>query len=215
MTTSPPLLALGARLATAWRCHGAVPWISGHVHRGAPCRHTPPQAPMSCETTGSRRAKVLRPSATTRFQTHVVARKRGWWKCDLTCRALGATAVHRWSVESIVNLEAFPLQDLDSAQAQEVIAECQEQMRADGYCVLRRFLLPAAVAAAGEEVRGREDTCFVQSRRVNMWGENPLQHGDLPALALRRLASPDMFGTLYTMLTACTCIFLDVRRSRE
>eukprot|EP00277_Geminigera_cryophila_P019870 CAMPEP_0179492064 /NCGR_PEP_ID=MMETSP0799-20121207/66534_1 /TAXON_ID=46947 /ORGANISM="Geminigera cryophila, Strain CCMP2564" /LENGTH=62 /DNA_ID=CAMNT_0021308781 /DNA_START=61 /DNA_END=245 /DNA_ORIENTATION=+ len=29
-----------------------------------------------------------------------------------------------------------------------------------------------------------------------MWGENPLQHGDLPALALRRLASPDMFGVV-------------------
>ena len=99
-----------------------------------------------------------------------------------------------WALESVVDLDAFPLHDPASAQAQAVIAGCQQRMRADGYCVLRRFLRPAAAAAAVDEVRGREDACFVQSRRVNMWGENPQLHGNLPPASLRRMSAPDMYG---------------------
>lgn len=118
---------------------------------------------------------------------------------------MGTAAVQVWALESVVNLQDFPLQDLDSSHALKVIAKCQQQMRSDGYCVLRRFLQPTAITAAAEEIRGRENTCFVQSRRVNMWGDNPQQHGDLPALALRRLASPDMYGAAYPIVTACNC----------
>jgi len=111
-------------------------------------------------------------------------------------RAAGTTASQCWAIESIVNLEAFPLHDLDSERVREVVAEHQQQMRTDGYCVLKRFLQPAAVVAAVEEVRGREDSCFVQSRRINIWGENPQQHGNLSTTAVRRLSSHDMYGML-------------------
>jgi len=99
-----------------------------------------------------------------------------------------------WALESVVDLDAFPLHDPASAQAQAVVAGCQQRMRADGYCVLRRFLRPAAAAAAVDEVRDREIACFVQSRRVNMWGENPQLHGNLPPASLRRMSAPDMYG---------------------
>ena len=60
----------------------------------------------------------------------------------------GTTASQCWAIESIVNLEALPLHDLDSERVREVVAEHQQQMRTDGYCVLKRFLQPAAVVAA-------------------------------------------------------------------
>ena len=107
-------------------------------------------------------------------------------------------AGHRWSIESLVNLESYPIHELHSAMAQKVIADCQRQMKAEGYCLLRGFLQPTAVIAARKEVQGREDACFVHSRRVNIWGENPQQHGNLHATALRRLSAPDMYGAIGT-----------------
>jgi len=105
-----------------------------------------------------------------------------------------AAAPPPWALAALVNLDAFPLHDPASVQAQAVVADCQQRMREDGYCVLRRFLRPQAAEAAAAEVRAREDACFVQTRRVNMWGENPQQHGHMPPASLRRMSAPDMYG---------------------
>jgi len=111
-------------------------------------------------------------------------------------RAAGGVAGREWPIAAAVNLDTFPLHAPESAHAREVVDGCRQRLRADGYCILRRFLRPGAIAAAVEEVRAHESTCFVHSRRVNMWGENPQQHGDLPANALRRLSSVDSYGVV-------------------
>ena len=116
-------------------------------------------------------------------------------------------------MDSVVNLEAFPLHDLQSAQGRELVVGLQQDLRTDGYAVLRRFLNPAAVTDAVQEVLRRKDTCFVQSRSMNMWGETQQRH---PTLAqtddLRRLSTHDMHGA--ACLYAYPCTFNRLHPSR-
>ena len=119
------------------------------------------------------------------------------WRGSRGCVARShRSSAARWAVDTVVNLEEFPLNALESADAHRVADGCREKLRADGYCVMRRFLRTEAVAAALAEVRAREGACFVHSRRVNMWGESPHQHGDRPLMALRRMSSIDSYGVV-------------------
>ena len=115
------------------------------------------------------------------------------------------SAGKEWAMDSVVNLEAFPLHDLQSAQGRELVVGLQQDLRTDGYAVLRRFLNPAAVSDAVQEVLRRKDTCFVQSRLMNMWGETPQRQ---PTLAqtddLRRLSTHDMHGAACLYAYPCT-----------
>lgn len=110
--------------------------------------------------------------------------------------ARSASSAARWTVDTVVNLEEYPMKDLKSANARNVIDGLRQALLADGYCVMRRFLRTEAVDAAVAEVRARESTCFVHSRRVNMWSENPSQHRSLPQMALRRMSSIDSYGVV-------------------
>ena len=109
-------------------------------------------------------------------------------------RHASTAASDPWTLASVVDMEAYPL--LDPGAVQAVVADSQQRLLAEGFCVLRRFVRPAAVAAAVQEVRRREDACFVHARRVNMFGETPAAQSSLPASSLSRLASPDMYGVV-------------------
>ncbi len=52
---------------------------------------------------------------------------------------------------ALVDLERYPIRDLDSAAVAALVAECRRQMSATGACLLPGFLLPAATAALAEE----------------------------------------------------------------
>ncbi len=61
----------------------------------------------------------------------------------------------RWEIEQVVDLDRYPVADLDSAAAQRVVQRCRRELRATGATQLEGFVRPAAVeqilmdAAAG------------------------------------------------------------------
>ena len=84
--------------------------------------------------------------------------------------ARSASSAARWTVDTVVNLEEYPMKDLKSANARNVIDGLRQALLADGYCVMRRFLRTEAVDAAVAEVRARESLYVYQYVYVEMRG---------------------------------------------
>ncbi|HWK47569.1 MAG TPA: hypothetical protein VNT30_22795 [Stellaceae bacterium] len=54
-------------------------------------------------------------------------------------------------VIGLIDTDRYPIHDLDSAAGQALLAQCREQMKATGSCLLPGFLTPAAVARMAAE----------------------------------------------------------------
>jgi hypothetical protein len=57
------------------------------------------------------------------------------------------------SIATMVDLDRYPVHDLGSARAQNLIADCRAQLAASGACALDGFLNAQAIAEAAEEGR--------------------------------------------------------------
>jgi hypothetical protein len=59
-----------------------------------------------------------------------------------------------------IDLERYPIDDLDGSAGRALVASCREQLRTLGACELEAFLRPEAVAAAVRSVAGLEPLAF-------------------------------------------------------
>ena len=58
------------------------------------------------------------------------------------------------SVADLVNLQAYPIQDIESPAAQELVAKCQKDLDKRALCTLEEFVSPEAVMAMKSEIDG-------------------------------------------------------------
>ena len=58
------------------------------------------------------------------------------------------------SVADLVNLQAYPIQDIESPAAQELVAKCQKDLDKKALCTLEEFVSPEAVMAMKSEIDG-------------------------------------------------------------
>jgi len=57
-------------------------------------------------------------------------------------------------VADLIDLERYPIHELDGADAQALVAECRDALRAEGACRLDGFVRPEAVERMAAEARG-------------------------------------------------------------
>lgn len=72
-------------------------------------------------------------------------------------------------VEALVNLEQYPIHDLDSAEAQELIARSRAQLQATGKCSLPNFLKPEAAGMLVAELGPALSDAHVQNQQHNVY----------------------------------------------
>ena len=63
-------------------------------------------------------------------------------------------------VTDVVNLEAYPIQDIESPVAQALVAKCRQDLDKSALCRLEDFVLPEALTAMKSEIDGRLNTAY-------------------------------------------------------
>lgn len=79
----------------------------------------------------------------------------------------------------VVDLEAYPIRDLDSERGRALIARCRAMLAADGVCNLPGFITPGAVAAMVELAGRLSDKAWPSDRVHTVYFEPPAT--DVPA----------------------------------
>ena len=70
-----------------------------------------------------------------------------------------------------IDLERYPIADLSSRPAQELIDRCRSLLRHDGLCLLPGFLTAQAVEESAAEARAGLDRAFVKERSIQAYDE--------------------------------------------
>jgi hypothetical protein len=70
---------------------------------------------------------------------------------------------------SLVDLERYPVDRLDTPEGQALVASCRAQLETNGCCNLTGFVRKEAVAAMREEALGLEDMAYRQDGRRNAY----------------------------------------------
>jgi hypothetical protein len=73
------------------------------------------------------------------------------------------------SAASLIDLERYPVDRLDTPEGAALVAACREQLAANGCCNLTGFVRPEAVAAMRQEALELEDMAYRQDGRRNAY----------------------------------------------
>ena len=84
------------------------------------------------------------------------------------------------SLADIVDLDRYPITDLDRRRARELIARCQTQFVDAVSCELPGFIRPAAVAAIISDIEAREQHAYRSSRQRSAYGFYTPSHDETP-----------------------------------
>ena len=63
-------------------------------------------------------------------------------------------------VTDVVNLETYPIQDIESPVAQALVAKCRQDLDKSALCRLEDFVLPEALTAMKSEIDGMLNTAY-------------------------------------------------------
>lgn len=83
-----------------------------------------------------------------------------------------------WSLADIVNLERYPISDLNSQQGCRLVARCQAEFVDAVNCELPEFILPGAIAAVIADVEAREERAFRSARQRSAYGFYAPSHNE-------------------------------------
>ncbi len=100
-------------------------------------------------------------------------------------------------IGEIIDFDAFPLDQPNSAQYGELVAECRHQLANDGMFNLEGLLRPGLAAEAVAEIRPTMDTAsFTHKRAHNIYFANEIAGlaPDHPALALQETINHTVCG---------------------
>lgn len=81
------------------------------------------------------------------------------------------------TLEEIINLEKYPIHNLEDTGARSLIAQCREELKNNGYCLLEKFLMADALRIAKQEGEILADVAYKEVRQTN-----PYQTSDEPTL---------------------------------
>ena len=84
----------------------------------------------------------------------------------------------RWSLADIVDLERYPIRDLDSEQGRELVVRCQAEFVDAVSCELPSFVRPFAIEAVIADIEARESHAFRSSRQRSAYGFYAPSHGE-------------------------------------
>lgn len=82
-------------------------------------------------------------------------------------------------LQEIINLEKYPIHNLEKTQTQSLIAQYREDLGDKGYCILDNFLMPDALKFAQQEAENLANFAYNEVRQTN-----PYQTCDEPSLPL-------------------------------
>ena len=89
-----------------------------------------------------------------------------------------------WALSDIVNLERYPITDLDSPAGAELVRSCRASFTDAVSCALPGFLRPRAVARTLADIELREDRAFRSARMRSPYGTyKPVHDESLGVLA--------------------------------
>jgi len=80
-------------------------------------------------------------------------------------------------IGDIVDLERYPIQDLDSTAGKALVARCRQAFADDVSCALPGFIRASAVDALVADVESRENRAFLSSRYRSAYGFYKPKHG--------------------------------------
>ena len=110
-------------------------------------------------------------------------------------------------MDHVLDLERYPLGDLDSAAGQALVARCRDDLARTGMFNLEGFVRPEAVTKAVAELEPLRAQAFTHARRHNIYfvPEIPGLAADHPALAEfetvnHTLCADQLAGTLVTRI---------------
>lgn len=81
--------------------------------------------------------------------------------------------------DGVVDVERYPIHELESQRGHELVAWCRSQLAEDGCCTLAGFILPDAVEVMVQTSEALEPKAWVSDRPHNIYFTAPAQ--DLPA----------------------------------
>lgn len=96
--------------------------------------------------------------------------------------------------EALVNLDLYPIDDLTSEGAKELVAKCQVELKETGACVLPGFLRPEATRALVDEAEDLASLAFHNRLTGNAYLE-PLDEG-LPSDHPKNLTETTALGAV-------------------
>jgi hypothetical protein len=82
-------------------------------------------------------------------------------------------------LQDLINLEEYPIQNLEDTRTQSLIARYRDELSNQGYCVLKGFLMPDALKIAKQEAESLTVFAYNEVRQTN-----PYQTRDEPTLPL-------------------------------
>jgi hypothetical protein len=85
-----------------------------------------------------------------------------------------------WLLSEIVDLERYPITDLQSGQGRELVARCRAEFVDAVSCELPGFIRPSAVEAVIADVEAREEHAFRSSRERSAYGFYAPSHDESP-----------------------------------
>nr|WP_299240814.1 hypothetical protein [uncultured Halomonas sp.] len=71
----------------------------------------------------------------------------------------------------VVDLDKYPIHDLDGSEGKALIDSCRKELAKDGCCTLKDFIKPEAVARMVELANQLEDKAWVSDRTHNVYFE--------------------------------------------
>lgn len=86
-------------------------------------------------------------------------------------------ATSNLTLEKIINLEKYPIHNLEDTQTKSLIAGYREEVSNHGYCLLDNFLMPDALRIAKQEAESLGGLAYNEVRQTN-----PYQTADQPTL---------------------------------
>ena len=99
----------------------------------------------------------------------------GNWACIIiSVRKLNSFSsqgvIYMQSIADFIDLDRYPLNNLDSPLGRTLVEDCQQMMREHAICALKGFLRPASVRALSNEVASLEDAMRRVDFRATPYG---------------------------------------------
>ena len=83
-----------------------------------------------------------------------------------------------WRLADIVDLDRYPITDLDSARGRALVANCRAEFTDAVSCELPGFIRGAAIEAVIGDVEARQERAFRSSRQRSAYGFYAPSHGE-------------------------------------
>ena len=72
-------------------------------------------------------------------------------------------------LSSIVDLEKYPIHDLDSSAIKDLISRCKEELNNNSCAVIKNFILPKSLMTMNKELECQLDEVYMSKEKINAY----------------------------------------------